>query len=169
MRLAEIVVSDVDAIPPRSGDRVVHLVDAVVLVHKADSPLGRARIALLRHLHDELVATGSTLGVARVLGEDEERNFHAVLCGSRGLRPGPNARQFFAEVLAKYLNRILLTVQPSLLMLRRTSTSTAPKSSKLGVRQVIFVESTKVPLEITSFFPVLKHTSIFSACLNCMP
>ena len=88
LRLAEIVVSDVDAIPPRSGDRVVHLVDAVVLVHKADSPLGRARIALLRHLHDELVATGSTLGVARVLGEDEEGNFHAVLCGSRGVETG---------------------------------------------------------------------------------
>ena len=62
--------------------------DAVVLVHKADSPLGRARIAILRHLHDELVATGGTLGVARVLGEDEEGNLHAELCGRRGVETG---------------------------------------------------------------------------------
>ena len=85
------------------------------------------------------------------------------------LIPGPNARQFFAAVLAKYLYRILFTVQPSLLMFRRISTSTAPNSSKLGVAHVIRVASTNVPGEITSVLPVLKHTSIFSACLNCTP
>ena len=89
--------------------------------------------------------------------------------GVSGFIPGPNARQFFAAVFAKYLNPILFTVHPSLLMFILTSTSKAPNSSKFGVRHVIFFSSTNVPGTTTSVFPVLKQTSIFSAFLNCNP
>mmetsp|Transcript_7534 Transcript_7534/g.28325 ORF Transcript_7534/g.28325 Transcript_7534/m.28325 type:complete len:204 (+) Transcript_7534:13009-13620(+) len=66
--LAEVVVPDVDSVPPRTGHGVVHLMQTVVGVHQSHGSGARLRVVVHPgDFHHEVVPPGRALGVARVL------------------------------------------------------------------------------------------------------
>lgn len=83
--------------------------------------------------------------------------------------PGPNAIEFLADVLAKYWNLTVFTVHPSPEMDTLTSTSMAPKFSKLGVLHFNVVRSTNSPATVAVVLPSPKRTSILELWRNLMP